>query len=178
MRVELRSDVEQTVARMLAPRVNRLAERVAEEARLRAPDGKRWVSVGDDRVRPSHRHTHGQLIPDNLRYRLPRIISVLGQADLVRPGYDLGRVPRDAELPAYQRDGCRCGSLPVPGAVARAISVRAAVVEGVRVRARVEVVFPRVAEAEFGTSGDVGARFLGVAVNVVAARLNAAARRT
>lgn len=185
-RVELRHDLNAVVARMAAASVERLAREVAREGRERAPAAKVWISRDDERVRPAHADAHGQEIPGNLRYKLPKQVyvhgggrgsDISGHTELV-PGVDLARKPRDPKLPLAQRVNCRCISVTLPGLIARRIYTGAVVVTGTRARAQVTVRFNRIVESEFGTSEDSASRFLGGAVDVVAARVRASARRT
>lgn len=58
---------EAAIARMIAPRVQRLTGDLANAARRNAPPTKTWVSRRDVLVRPEHREAPGQEQPDNLR---------------------------------------------------------------------------------------------------------------
>jgi len=184
--VELRQDLNTVVARMAAPTVERLARHVADEGRRRAPAAKVWITRDDERVRPAHVKAHGQTIPANLRYKLPKQVYVHGGGrgsdisghTILAPGFDLARHPRDKELPPAQRANCRCLSITMLKLIARRITVSPVVVTGTQARAQVSVRFLRIVESEFGTGEDRGAHFLGGAVDVVAARLRARARRT
>lgn len=176
-RIELRADLDTVVARMVIPKVNQLAAEVAREGRDRAPDAKVWISRDDQRVRPAHHEAHGQTIPANLRYKLPRQMLVRGHGYRTTSGFDLGREPRDRALPPDQRDGCRCISVDIPGLIARKIHETPAVATATRAQAQVEVRFLRIVESEHGTSQDDAARFLGGAVDAVAARLRSASTR-
>lgn len=180
MRVELRADLNAVVAQMVRPKVDRLAEQVAEQARRRAPDAKRWATAEDEKVRPAHALADGQTIPENLRYKLRkqyyehgggRGSKVAGHFVLAENVYDMGREPRDEDLPADQAANCRCQSVAVPGVIAERIRAHRAQVEGPLVRAVVDITFTRIIESEHGTSKDHPARFLGAAVQAVAARL-------
>lgn len=186
MRVELRRDLNTVAARLAAPTVERLARDVADAARERAPAAKVWISRDDERVRPAHVAAHGQTIPANLRFKLPRQAYIHGGGrgsnisghTVIVPGYDLARRPRDKNLPPDQRANCRCLDATLPKLIARRIHVSPVVVTGSQARAQVSVRFLRIVETEFGTGEDRAARFLGGAVDVVAARLRARARRT
>ncbi len=180
MRVELRPDLDEVAARMAAPTVERLVAELAREARERAPGIKVWVTSEDERVRPSHAQANDQEIPENLRFRLKKQIYVRGggrgsrkpgRTALAPQGYDLAREPRDENLPADQRQNCRCISVDLPGVIARRIVTGPVVVEGARAHGRVSVQFNRIVESERGTSGDRPARFMGSALDAVAARL-------
>lgn len=184
-RVELNRNLDQIIAaRIGRAAADRLAEQVRDEAARRAPDGKIWVTAHDERVRYSHAETDGQLIPENLRYRLPameyirkgrgpdgKAINPAGGWRPVPGQVDLARRPRDRALPVHQAINCRCGSVIVPGAVGRSIKTTPAVLAGAAAQARVYTRFPRAAEAEFGTGQDRGAHFMGGAVRDVGSRL-------
>lgn len=187
MRVELRKDLDAVVARMVQPLVDRLTEDVAAEARRKAPAAKAWITADDERVRPSHADADGQTIPANLRFKLRKQVYIRGGGRGSRvPGhtalnahaFDLAREPRDADLPAEQREGCRCIAVELPGLIARKVHASRAVVDGTRVWGRVEVRFTRIVESEHGTSKDEAARFMGAALDTVAARWRARAGRT
>ncbi|MEW9530762.1 hypothetical protein [Microbispora sp. NPDC049125] len=192
VKVELRDDLNQVVARMIRGKVERIAREVAAEAAANAPAAKVWITAADERVRPSHVDAEGQTIPENLRFKLrkQRYVGGTGRGSgrravhysgvaVLTSGYDLARKPRDPALPRDQKDRCRCISVRIPNAIARKVHAEPAVIEGSRVTARIVVQFQRIAESEFGTSGDPGTHFLGRAVNTVAARLRgASARRT
>ena len=183
VRVELSRRLEAAVAeRVVRPVVERIAEDLREEAARRAPDGSRWETAEDERVRLSHAEADGQVVPDNLRFRLPAVAYVrkgrgrdgkaLNPAGgwKLTAGWDLARRPGDPDLPLHQRVNCRCRAVRVPGAVASSIVAGPAVVEGARVTAQVWTEFPRAAESEFGTGGDRAARFMRGALEEVSRR--------
>jgi hypothetical protein len=140
----------------------------------------------DERVRRSHAEAEGQTIPENLRYKLQKMTYVRGSGRgrrpsvpghyVLAPGHDLARIPRDDRLPDYQKMRCRCESVELPGLVAASIHGTVTVVSGRRVQAEVYSRFNRVAESEFGTGEDVGAHFMGGAVQTVAQRFRAISR--
>lgn len=180
--VELRGDLEEALARALARPVQRVTEQVAAQAAENAPAGQVWVTHADERVRLSHQAADGQLIPANLRFRMPksvyvrkgrgpdgRAVNPAGGWRLV-PGVDLARRPRDPDLPLHQRIRCRCQLVTVPGAVGAGVRVVAARAVGTRVAGQVVVVFPRVAESEFPDGADGGGGWLRGAARTVAAR--------
>jgi hypothetical protein len=168
-RVTVRRDLEIVVAAQLVrPRVDRILERIRDRAQRAAPPAKAWLTYEDDRVRPSHRATHGQTIPANIPFRLPKMfyerrgrgpdgkaINPGGGYKVVPAGlgYDTAMEPRDPDLPLEQRIECRCESVELPGAVARAIVATPVTVAGRRVSGRVEVTFPRIAESEHADGG-------------------------
>jgi hypothetical protein len=62
---------------------------VRDRAQRNAPDGKVWVTAHDERVRPSHVHADGQVVPDNLRYLIPKVSTGNDINDIragLRPG--------------------------------------------------------------------------------------------
>lgn len=179
MKVELRRDLNAVVARMAVPAVDRLAGAVADEARRRAPAAKIWLSRDDGRVRPSHVEAHGQTIPANLRFKLPKQRYVRGTGQhVLAPGFDLARRPRDPNLPADQRANCRCLNITMAGLIGRRVVTSPALATPTRARAEVSVRFNRIVESHFGTGQDRADRFLADAVEAVALRLRASARRT
>lgn len=178
-RVELRRDLNAVVAKMAVEAVTRLAQAVADEGKDRAPDAKIWISRDDAKVRPAHVKAHHQTIPANLRFKLPKQRYERGVGTIVvLDEFDLARKPRDPKLPADQSKNCRCLSVTMTALIARRITTTPAVVTGTQVRAQVSVRFLRIIESEHGTDQDKAARFLGGAVDAVAARLRAKARRT
>ncbi len=146
--------------RFLLPAVDRVKDQVRDAGRRNAPAAKVWVTAGDERVRPTHEHADGQIIPANLRYLLDRPAPATGE--------ELGRVPGDPNLSPANRFGCRCDSLAVPLAVKRSIHASHTRVEGARVRAQVYTDFNRVVESEFPGGDDAGGGWLRQAVAEVA----------
>lgn len=173
------SDLDVTVARrIVAPRVERLLHRVEEEAQRLAPGAKVWMTVRDERVRPSHVYADGQEVPDNLRFKLPKV-NTGNDVNDIRAGFDLARTPRDPDLPIGNRINCRCEDIPVLDAIAREIHSTPVLVTGTKVRGQVVCTYPRAAEAEYGTDRDAGAHFMRGAINRVAAETRGtSARRT
>lgn len=155
--------------RVLAPEVARIARRIERVARARALPARIWITSHDERVRPTHVEADGQTIPENLRF----VLSLPGRAGQT----ELAREPRDESLSAGNFYNCRCAAVSIPGAIARRIHAGPTVVAGTVVRARVTSEFPRIAESEHGTSGDVASRTMGSAADTVAAELRGAARR-
>ncbi|WP_186403817.1 hypothetical protein [[Actinomadura] parvosata] len=169
-------------AGVIRDKVERITEAVAEEAKDRAPAAKRWQATNGADARPSHRHADGQTIPATIPYRLPKMEYLRKDGDDRRrsddgPGrwitlsaVDLADRPRDPGLPIHQRINCECQSVIVPGIIAAATRALPARVRGSRVSAAVEVVFPLIAEAEFGSNGSSGSHFLSLAGSLVMAR--------
>lgn len=168
-RFEPAAGLDATVAvRIARPSVDRLNEAVRDVAQRLAPDVRVWLTVRDERVRTTHVKTDGQMIPANLRFKMPKTSGV---------GVDLCRHPRDPSLPTAQSINCRCADPTLPGVLARSIHALPAVLQGTRVVAQTETRFPRAAESENGTSEDQAAYFLRNALREVGARLNARGRR-
>jgi hypothetical protein len=182
-RLVLRPDLDGFVAARLVPgEVDRLATAVMLSAQVRAPAGKVWITMRDERVRLTHVETDGQTIPDNLRYRLRKGERGNDVDDEIREaGHEFARAPRDPSLSIGNRINCRCSSVPLPGAVGMTIRKDPAPnIQGTRVSQEVYTRFPRAAESENGTSQDRPARFMGGAIDEVALMLRAQgrARRT
>lgn len=151
-------------------KVERIVEAAAAETRNRAPDAKTWSTDPDGRARPSHAHADGQTVAENVSYKLPKAATTAEGKPVIVPGYDYASRPRDPRLPSHQADGCRCQSIPVPGALADATRTTPTVVTPTSVSAKVVCEYHRVVEAEFGSSEDPGTHFMGTAAQVVAAR--------
>lgn len=167
--VELPADLDAIIAqRVLGPVVDNAADIARDEAQRAAPPVGVWLTARDERVRPTHRDTDGQEVPDNLRFRLP---SAHGT------GYDMAQAPRDPDLPIEQRIACRCQVGTLPRALADSIRSGELEVVGSRVRKTVSTQFPRAAESEFGNTVDDAARFMGAGVRAANDRLREAVRR-
>lgn len=179
-RLVLNPDLEAIAAARAARKVDRVAEQLAGELRRRVPAAKVWVSEEDGRVRPSHVDAHGQTIPNNVPYKVKRMVYV--RKGRTRPGQrginigggwrmletiELATRPRDRRLSPENRMNCRCWSDPVPGVTARAVRTSKARVQGTQVRARVTIRFPRIVESEFAEQGGGWAR---AALRATAAR--------
>jgi hypothetical protein len=59
--------------RLAASVIRDTVESVAEEAKDRAQDAKRWQTTNGADARPSHRHADGQTIPATVPYQLPKM---------------------------------------------------------------------------------------------------------
>ncbi|MEU6712943.1 hypothetical protein ABZ897_15795 [Nonomuraea sp. NPDC046802] len=169
-------------AGVIRDEVERITDAVAKEAKDRAPDTKRWVTTNGPDARPSHRHANGQTIPATVPYQLPKMEYIRKAGDdnrqkaqgpggwVLRTAVDLADRPRDPQLPIHQRINCGCQSVIVPGVIAAATRALPTRVRGSKVSATVEVVFPRIAEAEFGTNDTPGSHFLSLSGSLVMAR--------
>lgn len=168
---EARPGLDEAVAlRVALPAVRRVAAQVRDGAQRNAPDGAVWVTAHDERVRPSHVHADGQVIPDNLRYLIPKVNTGNDLND-IRAGYDQAKAPRDPNLPIGNRINCRCVSVPLRGVIARAIQLEDAHAYGTHVSARVSVRFPRVVESEHPSEPDRGGGWFLSAVRETAATM-------
>ncbi|MCG8971746.1 phage head morphogenesis protein [Streptomyces sp. CL12-4] len=166
--------LEEQLARMLAPAVQRIAHQVEVEAKRLAPPTKRWVTVGDDKVRPTHVNAQGQVVPGNLRFTLDSM-----QWDIKHRGvgpHTYMTEPRDRSSRAIANlKNCRCSMHKDPDGIARHINTGQPVVAGKKVTVTVSVQAPMVVEAEVGTvyPGNLvadGTHFMSRAAAIVAAR--------
>ncbi|MDV6291269.1 hypothetical protein R2F25_38305 [Streptomyces sp. UP1A-1] len=165
--------LEEQLAQMLAPAVHRIAQKVEIEAKRLAPPTKRWVTVGDDKVRPTHVEAQGQEVPGNLRFTLNSM-----QWDMRHRGvgpHTYMTEPRDHSSRAIANlKNCRCSMHRDPDGIARHINTGQPVVAGKKVTVTVSVQAPGVVEAEVGTvyPGNLvaeGAFFMARAAAIVAA---------
>lgn len=164
-RFEPAKGLDMEVARKIAaPAVRRALDMLEDAAQAAAPETRTWVTMRDERVRPSHMGADSQTIPANLRFRLAAADGV---------GYDLARAPRDPDLPAAQSANCRCHDATIPHLLRASIHATDVQHTGARVTGSVETRFPRAAESEFGTDEDTAAHFMTRALQQVAARLRA-----
>jgi len=169
-RVVLVPDLDQRVAEKIGrPALDRALARMRDRARLEAPVTRVWVTMRDERVRTSHVRTDGQAIPDNLRFKVPKV-NAGNDANDVRFGFDLARFPRDADLPIGNRINCRCSDPVVPNLLKDSIHSTGARIAGSRVTGEVYTNFPRAAESERGTDGDQAAYFMRKALDAELAR--------
>ncbi|WP_167162991.1 hypothetical protein [Streptomyces sp. MBT27] len=142
--------LEQRLAQMIAPHVHEVARSVEREAKRLAPPTKRWITVADDRVRPTHAAAHGQEKPDNLRFEI-------NSMDWDRRHRGVGpltymKAPRDESSRAVANlKNCRCTVHSIPDGIARNIQTLAPVVTGSTVTAKVVAQGQWVVEAEVGT---------------------------
>ncbi|MEV8344548.1 hypothetical protein [Streptomyces niveus] len=166
--------LEEALARMVAPAVHRIARQVEVEAKRLAPPVKRWVTVGDNRVRPTHIAAQGQEVPGNLRF-------AINSMDWDRRHRGVGdktymRAPKDESSRAVANiKNCRCTTHNIRDGIAKNISTGQPVVAGKKVTVTVTARAHLVVEAEVGTvypGGLVadGAHFMSRAAAIVAAR--------
>ncbi|MFG2408749.1 hypothetical protein ACGFR8_31285 [Streptomyces brevispora] len=166
--------LEQSLARIVAPAVHRIAQKVEVEAKRLAPPTKRWVTMGDDRVRPTHVAAQGQVVPGNLRFTINSMDWDRKHRGVGASTYMLE--PRDRTSRAIANlKHCRCTTHKDPDGIARHINTGQPVVAGRRVTVTVSVQAPNVVEAEVGTvyPGNMvadGTHFMSRAAAIVAAR--------
>ncbi|MEU9781508.1 hypothetical protein AB0H92_11125 [Streptomyces phaeochromogenes] len=166
--------LEDQLARMIAPDVRRIAVRVEVEAKRLAPPTKRWVTVGDDRVRPTHVEAHGQTVPGNLRFELNSMDWDMRHRSVGPHTYMLEPKDRTSQAIANLKN-CRCTTHKDPDGIARHIRTGQPVVSGKKVTVTVSVQADKVIEAEVGTvyPGNLraeGTFFMSRAAGIVAAR--------
>ncbi len=166
--------LEEALARMVASHIRRIAQQVEIEAKRLAPPVKHWVTVGDDKVRPTHVAAQGQEVPGNLRF-------AINSMDWDRRHRGLGdktymREPKDQTSRAVANiKNCRCTSHTDPDGIARNINTGPPVVSGKKVTVTVTARGRLVVEAEVGTvyPGNLvaeGAHFMSRGAAIVAAR--------
>lgn len=166
--------LERQLAMMIAPHVHEIAREVEREAKRLAPATKRWVTVADDKVRPTHAAAHGQEKPANLRFEI-------NSMDWDRRHRGVGaltymKAPRDESSRAIANlRNCRCTTHTIPDGISRNIRTLPPVITGSTVTAKVVASGKFVVEAEVGTvyPGNleaVGAFYMARAAAIVAAR--------
>jgi hypothetical protein len=166
--------LEEQLARMLAPAVQRIAHQVELEAKRLAPPTKKWVTVGDDHVRPTHVTANSQEVPGNLRFKVNSMRWDIEHRGVGTHTYMLE--PRDQTSRAVANlKNCRCSAHKDPEGIARHINTGQPVVAGKKVTVTVSVQAPMVVEAEVGTvyPGNLradGTHFMSRAAAIVAAR--------
>ncbi|PNG22429.1 hypothetical protein [Streptomyces cahuitamycinicus] len=166
--------LEEALARMVAPHVHRIARQVQFEAQRLAPPTKRWVTMGDDRVRPTHVKAQGQVVPGNLRFAINSMDWDRRHRGVGPKTYMLE--PRDQTSRAVANlKNCRCATHTDPQGISRHINTGQPVISGKKVTVTVSVAAPMVVEAEVGTvyPGNLvadGAFFMSRAAGIVAAR--------
>lgn len=168
--VELIDGLDAVVAeRYVKPRVDTALDMLRDTARSGAPATRVWVTMRDERVRQSHFDTDGQVIPANLRFKVPKADGSVG--------HELARHPGDPTLSAANRINCRCDDPTIPHLLRESIHRTPVTVNGTRVEGSVETRFPRAAESEFGTTEDTAAHFMTNALREVATRLQSGQSR-
>ncbi|MGG2460125.1 hypothetical protein ACO0M4_09945 [Streptomyces sp. RGM 3693] len=166
--------LETMLAWMIAPHIQRIAHQVEIEAKRLAPPTKQWVTVADDKVRPTHNRAQGQVVPDNLRF-------TINSMDWDRRHRGVGpltymKAPRDETSRAVANlKNCRCTTRTIPDGISRNIRTLPPVITGSTVTAKVVASGEFVVEAEVGTvyPGNLeatGTFYMARAAAIVAAR--------
>ncbi|MBV1940763.1 hypothetical protein KUF83_29970 [Streptomyces sp. BV286] len=167
--------LEQKLAQLIAPKVHDIAKQVERQAKVFAPPTKKWITVGDDKVRPTHVTANNQEVPANLRFQVNSM-----QWDMQHRGIGpttYMKAPGDESSRAIANiRNCRCHAQSIPDGISRNIRTLAPVVTGTRVTVKVIATGKWVVPAEIGTiyPGNLeakGAYFMGRAAAAVAARL-------
>ncbi|MEU6755984.1 hypothetical protein [Streptomyces sp. NPDC046685] len=166
--------LEEALARMVAPHVQRIAHQVEVEAKRLAPPTKMWVTMADDHVRPTHVSAQGQEVPGNLRFSINSMAWDRRHRGLGANTYMLA--PRDQSSRAVANiKNCRCTTHKDPQGISRNINTGPPVITGKKVTVTVSARGPLVVEAEVGTvyPGNLvadGAHFMARGAAIVAAR--------
>ncbi|MEU7228930.1 hypothetical protein [Streptomyces chrestomyceticus] len=166
--------LEQKLAQLIAPKLHEIARQVERQAKVFAPPTKKWITVADDKVRPTHLAAHDQEVPDNLRFK---IISM----DWDRRHRGVGeftymKAPGDESSRAVANlKNCRCHARSIPDGISRNIRTLPPVVTGSTVTVKVVAEGEWVVPAEIGTvyPGNLeatGTYFMARAAAAVAAR--------
>lgn len=152
---------ERVAARWAVPEAHRLTQQLVDRVKANVPPAHIWITVRDDRVRPTHVSTDGQSIPGNLRFEVehPREDNT----------YEMAREPRDAALSLSNRINCRCRLHRDPGMIGETVASSGVLLQGTRATATVSVNFHRIVESEHPGSGDDGGGWLARSVAEVAA---------
>ena len=149
MRKKTAYAVDEIVARMVLPAVNRVGEKATELAKAGAPPTKLWQTMEDARVRPEHRRANQQVVPENLRFTVKSHPWDMEHRGLGEFTYLLE--PRDESSGAVVNlKNCRCWPVIDPDGVADLVSWEEAQVTGKRVRGLVVADGNLVVQAERG----------------------------
>jgi hypothetical protein len=163
-----RKDLDQLVARMIVPNVQKVVLETEREAKRQAGPTKKWMTRGDAYVRRTHVAVHGEEIPDNLRFELkayqwdvehpgavPVSLNTSGGHDMRDSPLAGSKVyllePRDSSPGHYvQIVHCRCYLEIDPNGVAKWVSSTPAKATGTTVRGVVYAKHKHVMGAEYG----------------------------
>lgn len=142
--------LEEQLALMIAPKVEDIARRVERHAKVLAPPTKKWITVADDKVRPTHVAAHGQEVPDNLRFEINSMQWDRDHRGLGPITYMLE--PRDQSSRAVANiKNCRCHAQSIADGISRNIRTLPPVVAGKKVTVKVVAEGKWVVPAEVGT---------------------------
>ncbi|MEU0857411.1 hypothetical protein ABZ352_18505 [Streptomyces griseofuscus] len=166
--------LEEQLAQLIAPKVQEIGREVERQAKLLAPPTKKWITLSDDKVRPTHAAAHGQEVPDNLRFAINSMAWDRQHRGVGALTYM--KAPRDESSRAVANiKHCRCHVQTVPDGISRNIHSMPLVVAGTTVTVKVVAEGDWVVPAEIGTvyPGNleaVGTYFMARAAAAVAAR--------
>lgn len=154
------------VAAHIRPQVDDLAKEVERRAKDGAPGVKEWVTVGDAKVRHTHRATNGQQRPENLRFELPSTKWDMGEGrSASRGGVNIvgpttyflkPRHPENESIAVVNHVNCRCHAVVDPEGLSRHMVRVPAVAEGAKVKAAVRLRAPGAIQAELGDTYYLG----------------------
>lgn len=147
--------LDEMVARMVAPEVERIADRLKDRVKLLAPPTKIWITTSKN-VCEHCIPLHGVELPDNLRFEMPSF-----EWDMTHRGVGATTFllyPRDHTSRAYVAvSHCQCFKDADPQGIAKTVERTRVTVTGPLVQAAVYSEANKVVEAEFGTIYDGGA---------------------
>ncbi|MER5482647.1 hypothetical protein ABT024_05435 [Streptomyces sp. NPDC002812] len=166
--------LEERLATLIAPKVHEIAREVERQAKVLAPPTKKWITVADDKVRPTHRAAHGQERPENLRFEINSMRWDQQHRGLGPITYMKAPLDESSRAVANLKN-CRCQAHTIPDGIARNISTLPPVVSGSTVTVKVVARGEWVVAAEVGTlyPGGLeakGAYYMARAAAMVAAR--------
>lgn len=162
--------LDEKLARLMLPAVNKLTRAAADGAKEAAPGDKAWITVEDSFVRPEHRKANGQRVPENLRFTLDS--PEYDQQHYGAGPTQMGVAPRDEDgFTPGNTERCRCETAPAASSIAEHIQDQGARVEGTRVVGSVTCDHDMAVDAEFGNGTDHGARYLGAGLRAAARKL-------
>lgn len=156
-------------AKLVVDQISRIAKEVADAAKVNAPASKTWKSQQDALVRKTHVKANGQEVPENVRFQVET--PQYDREHYDAHAYQLMRYPHDEENATIGNlANCRCYALMDPEAVANAVKAAQAIQSGTKVSANITVKFNRIEESEYGANGEPGIRFMGRALQEIAAK--------
>ncbi|WP_433860149.1 hypothetical protein [Streptomyces kronopolitis] len=166
--------LEQELAALIAPKIHEIGREVERQAKVFAPPTKQWITVADDKVRPTHVAAHGQEVPGNLRFKINSMRWDREHRGVGALTYM--KEPRDESSRAVANlKNCRCHARSIPDGISRNIRTLPAIVTGSTLTVKVVAEGEWVIPAEIGTvyPGNLeakGAYYMARATAAVAAR--------
>lgn len=149
--------LDEKVARMVAPEVERIADRLKDRVKLLAPPTKIWITTQSG-VCEHCIPLHAVEIPDNLRFEMESFEWDMQHRGVGATTFLL--YPKDESSLAYVAVAhCKCYAMEDPQGIARTVERTHTTVTGPLVQAAVYSEANKVVEAEFGTIYD-GGRFV------------------